>query len=645
MPQKRNSTVAKQSTNAKRAHTSNSQQRKSREAYKRSSVIIDALKNMDNANDFQMLPWDHDTRFLQEMQDALVIEQSMPLDPVGYLYASAIFSVRGNNQDALSRLETGIQNASPNNSLYPMLEYQKSRIEKQVQLWPPDWINKVPNEVLLRITDGVDDETRLQCLRVCRRWRSILLRACYLWQQLVIEDEHYQHRKKGNIGLDCATVLLPAIAHHVRSMVFKTTSLKETVVFFTFMSTLDFSHLRSLSLVTYSFGRARSMGEPVYNALGHVSETLTELSIRSGHLKLSLYRILSICRKLTAIRLTVHSFLEISAQNNASLDLLTHPTALTEIDIYTNDPSTSYKRLGSLFQHSPELRFLRLHDPRNEALEAIQDRCPKLVVLIINPRTNNNSFGEAGHNAYPTDFSSHSGLRFMMLGDIPSASALSSRMEMYHDTLETLYFCPAEKTVFPNNWTPLWSHVMNNMRSLHVDINNSATRRSIPAMLQACPNLTTLELKKCSEPADILDTVTDKLSCLMLHRVNVTGRDLRKILGLQATLRRLEIYNCHGIMDYLGAHLAGFKALQQLTLWDFRDTHKQDLNGYTKQIAELPNLYRLELGGGTMSADAARNLVQSKSLDQVAFAYVREILDEHEEILRNRFTHVSIKKH
>ena len=222
------------------------------EARKRSSVILDALRNMDVTSDFESLPWSENTLFIKEVQDASAIEESTPLDPLGYLYASAILSVRGNSQGALAMLEKGIRNASRNVSYYPVLKSQRNRINKNLQTRPPDAINRVPSEVLLKILSGCSAVMTFECLNVCQRWRSILLHAHYLWNKVVVEYEDYQRRKDDRIGLIKTFQLLPVIARHVQSLVFNTTSLRETAGFFQLIKEQDFSSLQSLSLSTYS---------------------------------------------------------------------------------------------------------------------------------------------------------------------------------------------------------------------------------------------------------------------------------------------------------------------------------------------------------------------------------------------------------
>ena len=83
------------------------------------------------------------------------------------------------------------------------------------------------------------------------------------------------------------------------------------------------------------------------------------------------------------------------------------------------------------------------------------------------------------------------------------------------------------------------------------------------------------------------------------------------------------------------------RALETLNLWGLSELSRDDLSECTKQISELPHLYYLDLGAfSTMSPNAVYNLAQSKSLIDVKFQYVTEIIVSQEELLRDHFPNV-----
>ncbi|KAI8148195.1 hypothetical protein BJV82DRAFT_591200 [Fennellomyces sp. T-0311] len=559
-----------------------------------------------------------------------------PSSTKGYLYTAVLYLAGANVTKALEVLNDGLRNTPATSAHYSLLHrYKEAAIEREnVRI---DFIATCPYDICEIIVLYMPIEAIHVSMWVSKIWYNKLLLYPSPWRQLKIDPEVIQ----GKIYRSTTSLMLPFVAHHVERLTLYGRLPKMNNIYLKKIAEGKFPKLRYLDIGDTIDGGETDNGfmDLVYHALPRVAGTLTELSISTAGLpRISLGRILKALPNLLSLHLAVQP-LELSE--------LPETTKLTKIDLYVEDTSMTNSVLRPVFERSPFLRIVNLTNCASNVLQALENNCPNLTILVAESELYDSSIMDEGDLDYSIDdlAESEGGLRTMTLSGIDSALPLRSRIDQNRDRLEQMHiYAKPGDTI--SDWQPLSSFPMTNLNTLAVYVNESSIIGNIPAMLRAYPNLSTLTLESYLDGSteEIFRAVASiqKLSTIRLAYFDIRCPHLTQILeryanmGDRSPLQELVLKHCPGLTFDVMKAACRIQSLEQLTLYGIdQSVSVSNIDECTRLIGELPSLTYLEIGGMPISDEATDNIIASRSINGVCFAEGVRVTPEAETRLRD----------
>ncbi|KAI8139654.1 hypothetical protein BJV82DRAFT_672329 [Fennellomyces sp. T-0311] len=514
-----------------------------------------------------------------ELKHALLLTRARPKSALGYLRAAKLYKLQGKQEEAIDVLKAGCS----------LIEGQRTLLLQQM----------------------VSTNAQLQ--------RRI----------------DFQNLTKQTVALSCG--YLPIIAQYIEQI---TVDGKARLMakYLKFLTQYDFPRLYACHTnddcesmyglmandhVT-NFASARKgsdISNTLYTVLPYIAQTLTELHIRMRFtLTISLDRILSICRNLTAVSLLVRQISE--AYQSFSMS---PTTALISVALLAQDGVHDPPYFETLFRYSPHLRSFSLHYCDADIIRVVADHCTNLKAI----RTSLVNLDDVPQyyilTAQQIDIK---GLELLVLGGIRSAVPLSAHLQASRCTLKYICLAPIggpQSTA--TEWQPLTQFVMLKVIYLYVWMERcpKTFREQIPAMLRCYPGLKTLRLESWNSivsersPAPVLSQIyqtmvgTEGLERLGLARADVGLDSFFKLILHYSTrdssLRELEIRSCTGLTPVLLLQIAKISSLEDLCvgLLPVHEIDSSAMNDFTQLLIQLARLSTLIFEDSELTTEATEN--------------------------------------
>ncbi|KAI8142957.1 hypothetical protein BJV82DRAFT_684842 [Fennellomyces sp. T-0311] len=364
--------------------------------------------------DIHALPWARKINLTSAFQDAQALMHCEPHNSSGYLYASALWSVRANAKQALIVVEKGIHEVSPTDPHYSLLEQHRKWAKERLQI-RFDILADSPYDIFCAIVTHLNIDSLCESLVVSHTWRSKLLECPDPWRHLMVDRKLVL----GQILPSPSGSILPLVAQHNEHLTLFGRFPRMNDKYLGLIEADKFPHLRSLRV--HDSGKALQAIE---------------------------------CVSYTVLRWTDELF-------------WTQTTKLTKIDIHVYENSMTATSLQHLFRCSPDLQILKLMNCSPDTLEAIDGHCPKLVVLAVAPNILYDL--EVVHDLFENAVSKvkpgQDGLRALILSGVRTVEPLRARLEKSRDTLEEIHVY-TEHGDMHEGWLPLSRGILKSMKSL-----------------------------------------------------------------------------------------------------------------------------------------------------------------------------------
>ncbi|KAI8140341.1 hypothetical protein BJV82DRAFT_623548 [Fennellomyces sp. T-0311] len=483
-----------------------------------------------------------------------------------------------------------------------------------------DFMLDSPYEIVAHILSYLPIGSICECTRVSQRWYSRLVKLHKPWETMTISEEESTSDY----------LLLRDVSHYVRSLrLYDMTP--RLIRYIELVEPHSFPNLRSLALVTFlhSVG-VIDLRTYLYETLACTAHSLEQLHIQelSTRMVFSLDKILRIYSNLTTLQLDVWNIVDYS---------ISYATRLTSIDLKMSilDMHYDIHSIQSFFQHSPQLRYLKLQYYTTQGYDillTLEDHCPSLTTLIINQE----SFERTYTLDVPEQIDEQPGcLQCLVLNPLVLPHLLVPRLKRSLNTLRTMCLDPAE-SIPSSSWDLFSTVTLSKLTFLQINlfyVSTEFVHQHLPRILRCYPSLETFILEQFmihvegAGTNELFDTLTQlpRLSRLRLASSDIRGEGLLQFLRHHAndgsSLQEVSIFSCSGLSKMVLQHIARLPKLKELAFKDVDyDVEQSDFKEFMKLASKnMTQLSSLKMEFKRFDDQVAEITREFKNLSSVTF--------------------------
>ncbi|KAI9494404.1 hypothetical protein BDB00DRAFT_871494 [Zychaea mexicana] len=497
-------------------------------------------------------------------------QQMITLSPTlgaGYLRKASVFSMYGNQAQAIAAFEEGLQHASTDVNDYTEQLITEKTAASNAKERRIDLMTLFPAEVTDDIIARLPQDAKAVCLLVSRLWRKKLLGCAAAWENLSISDNNNEIQILG--------VVPGYIGHLVRHLMIDTATANITPVCFRLMNEGCFSRIDSLKISdTTARGLAPYVGRLLI-ALSQMSKTLATLDLdlaqndETFSPSILLTDILSACRNLKNLTYSTSSPLAKLAG-----DFNTAEQHKTLINMQLKASSITRPDIEFMLQKCQKLRRFVINGCNATVLDAVNSHSTNLEIFAYNPSfTIPQLQGDISND--------ETGLRQIYTGnydDVP-ATHLLPLIYKNRTTLETVHALMSPITNEEELQSLYAAYPFFKLKRV-TKLAFWGLRGIQKFMLQAIRNTTTLFDLTVTFAYDVNELVEAILKLPSLKIVKLSN--IRQSIGSSSWITLFESYGdishsrpslqcaslqyCDGITDAELVALSGIKSLHEITL-------------------------------------------------------------------------------
>ncbi|KAI9247668.1 hypothetical protein BDA99DRAFT_525719 [Phascolomyces articulosus] len=335
------------------------------EAFEHSDAVVHAIRDQYiNALELRASALGRMANFKAATNDVKTIIHIAPSSPVGYLCHGELFSMRGNQRQAIQVYNEGLLHMKTEEDRAKLKHARAFAINKRNKRF--DIFSKLPYDMIHIILSYLDIQKRFRILDVSKAWHDRVSGCSSVWSKLIVSKHT---RLSSSIAKEIS--LITVVSHHVKSLTLM--DLQDTSFFEAVLSLMEngsFTRLEELFINTCLIPSTQKL----VNALSRTASTLKDIILATNYrdnkmslpLEIPLNTLLIICPNLQSLN-----------QNYiGSIKFEEEKSVVTAGGSYY-DPRTPFinKALTTLqlgFEH------VGIAD-----LKWIYDTCPRLCRLII----------------------------------------------------------------------------------------------------------------------------------------------------------------------------------------------------------------------------------------------------------------------
>ncbi|KAG2219870.1 hypothetical protein INT45_000757 [Circinella minor] len=332
---------------------------------------------------------------MNKYQDAIGDAQEMisiaPTSTKSYLLLGKLYSALGKQKKAIDIYKialsqnnvTKYDTSNNNDTIWTqqLVQEMNKAVEQNEKRMDP--ISKLPKELLSTIFTCLNQESKVTCWNVSKKWRYHLSRASSAWSTLSIDDKDRHTIRR-------LTAYLPDIATHVRHLILDTLCPDVSLEYLESMNNGDFNNIKSLKVTgNSSHGMRLAMFESfITTVLPRIGHSLTELELDLFYINndalraMKLGDILASAPHLTRlVYLTTESLSTVIGDLSTSANVENHHPL---IDLELNTIHATRKEMEPLLKKCSQLRCLKLFIYEENITDLLESYCPHLQILFYN---------------------------------------------------------------------------------------------------------------------------------------------------------------------------------------------------------------------------------------------------------------------
>ena len=183
-------------------------------AIQQSSALADNLNAMlIKTIKFRMNVWRKKGDLVQQLKDAETLIEKAPKDPIGYISAAYVFSMRGQQKQVIHIAKAGMEIIPKDDNNYEILskQYTAAYLRSSRCI---DFLGQLPYDLCCKIVNHLPLTTHVSCLKVSRTWRDRVLNHPIIWRRCFTFDSVPGNEREMKIAYQ----VLPQVTRFVEKL-------------------------------------------------------------------------------------------------------------------------------------------------------------------------------------------------------------------------------------------------------------------------------------------------------------------------------------------------------------------------------------------------------------------------------------------
>ncbi|KAI8138366.1 hypothetical protein BJV82DRAFT_295968 [Fennellomyces sp. T-0311] len=528
-------------------------------------------------------------QFSKAISDAHTMIQLAPTQTLGYLRAGQLFSMNGNQKQAIKAYRMGLTMATGEHRDQLECECQQAEAKLHHRV---DIIAGAPYEVLSHILSYLCGNDIVKMLGVCKEWQRRLSDPAELWSSLVIAvyRPDWYH--------------LGFISHHVVELELERVKFGTCNKAMAQITLGKFSRLRSLAITDCVVPNNRNL----FPALDAVSDTLLELTIspKESDRAIEFKLIMGRCPKIQKFRYS-HRYIHRSPTFGTLPS--NYVSSITSLDL--DIPGLQESDIEETLRACPNLRSVCLGSGSPETLQLIRRYCANLDTLWYRTPRHTHSFRPKNPASVSTGIRN---LCYSVMGNPHLEAVLNQVGETVEEFALSI---PGMLRHYLYDNIPS----MPNLRSLNILHCHNA---SMPGtkILAKTPGLEHIVLTGCNlRSVDFLESIQQLNYLKELDFTNVgtaipgSIHTFMRTLAAKGTIQKIGFRRCKFVDDSLLSILAATKSLVHITVFcdddDVRHITEQGLDDFCKSLRAHSAISFLSLGNVDWVTDSTLQILST----------------------------------